>query len=150
MDTSIKKRLCRMYVCTMYHLLPTWLTHVRTFVDYKLLSSILPVGKRVFWNMWMGHIWIFQNQLKLTTTLRPLQCWDQQVKSNEMDILTITVFTKIFVFYLWMFLTTPPRPSEISMKNWKAMVKPVLTFHFWYKAMLKVWRKLWEPFRIYP
>jgi hypothetical protein len=32
---------------------------------------------------------------------------------------------------------TPPRSSEISMKN------------LWYKAMLKVWRKLWEPFRIY-
>ena len=44
---------------------------------------------------------------------------------------------------------TPPKPSEISMKNWSAKVKPVLTPHLWYKAMLKVWRKSWEPFRIY-
>ena len=28
-------------------------------------------------------------------------------------------------------------------------MKSVLTPHFWYKAMLKVWRKLWEPSRIY-
>ena len=30
-----------------------------------------------------------------------------------------------------------------------AKVKPVLTSHLWYKAMLKVWRKSWDPFRIY-
>ena len=39
---------------------------------------------------------------------------------------------------------TPPRPSEISEKNWST-----LTSHLWYKAILKVWRKSWEPFRIY-
>ena len=44
---------------------------------------------------------------------------------------------------------TPPRPSKISMKNCMAKVKPVLTPHLWYKAMLKVWRKSCEPFRIY-
>jgi hypothetical protein len=25
---------------------------------------------------------------------------------------------------------TPPRPSEVSMKNWRAKVKPVLTPNF--------------------
>ena len=35
------------------------------------------------------------------------------------------------------------------MKNFMSTVKPVLTPHLWYKAMLKVWTKLWEPFRIY-
>ena len=45
-------------------------------------------------------------------------------------------------------LPTPPRPSEISMKNWRAKVKPVLTSNLRYKAMLKVLRKSWEPFRI--
>ena len=44
---------------------------------------------------------------------------------------------------------TPPRPSEISEKSWSTTVKPFLTSHLWYKAMLKVWRKSWEPFRIY-
>ena len=44
---------------------------------------------------------------------------------------------------------TQPRQSEISMKNWRAKVKPVLIPNLWYKSMLKVWRKLWEPFRIY-
>ena len=44
---------------------------------------------------------------------------------------------------------TPPRPSEISEKNWSTLLKPFLTSHLWYKAMLKVWRKSWEPFRIY-
>ena len=48
----------------------------------------------------------------------------------------------------WMSLT-PPRSSEISMKNWRAKVKPVFTPHLCYKFMLKVWRKLWESFRIY-
>ena len=28
-------------------------------------------------------------------------------------------------------------------------MKSFLTSHLWYKAMLKVWRKSWEPFRIY-
>ena len=46
------------------------------------------------------------------------------------------------------FQGTPPRPSK-TVKNWKAEVKPVLTPNLWYKAMLKVWRKSWEPFRIY-
>ena len=44
---------------------------------------------------------------------------------------------------------TPPRTSEISEKNWSTKAKPFLTSHLWYKAMLKVWRKSWEPFRIY-
>ena len=44
---------------------------------------------------------------------------------------------------------TPPRPSEISEKNWSTYAKPFLTSHSWYRAMLKVWRKSWEPFRIY-
>ena len=34
-------------------------------------------------------------------------------------------------------LITPPRLSEISMKNWRAKMKPVLTPHIC-KAMLKV------------
>ena len=44
--------------------------------------------------------------------------------------------------------STLPRLSEISEKN-------LSNRHFWhpiydtYKAMLKVWRKSWEPFRIY-
>ena len=46
-------------------------------------------------------------------------------------------------------LVTPPRLSEISEKNWSTKAKPFLTSHLWYKAMLKVWRKSWEPFRIY-
>ena len=29
-------------------------------------------------------------------------------------------------------LRTPPRPSEISMNNWRAKVKPVLTSNLWY------------------
>ena len=40
-------------------------------------------------------------------------------------------------------LCTSPRPWEMSMKNCRAKVKPVLTPHLWYKAMLKLWRKLW-------
>jgi hypothetical protein len=28
-----------------------------------------------------------------------------------------------------MVLGTPPRPSEINMKNWRAKMKPVLTPH---------------------
>ena len=44
---------------------------------------------------------------------------------------------------------TLPRPSEISMKNWRAKMKAVLKSHLWYKAMFKVWRKSWEPFRTY-
>ena len=28
-------------------------------------------------------------------------------------------------------------------------MKPFFTSHLWYKAMLKVWKKSWEPFRIY-
>ena len=47
------------------------------------------------------------------------------------------------------YLNTTPRPPDISMKNWRAKVKPVLTSHLWYKAMLKIWEKSWEPFRIY-
>ena len=35
------------------------------------------------------------------------------------------------------------------MKNWRVKARPVLTPHLWYKAMLKVWRKSWESFRIY-
>ena len=33
-------------------------------------------------------------------------------------------------------MITPPRPSEISMKNWRAKVKPVLTPHF--ESMKKI------------
>ena len=40
---------------------------------------------------------------------------------------------------------TPPRPSEISEENWSTF----LTSHLWCKAMLKVWKNSWEPFRIY-
>ena len=44
---------------------------------------------------------------------------------------------------------TPPRPSEISEKNWNTKAKPFLTSHLWYKAMLKVWRKSCESFKFY-
>ena len=44
---------------------------------------------------------------------------------------------------------TIPRPSEISRKKWSTKAKPFLTSHLWYKAMLKVWTKSWELFRIY-
>ena len=47
-------------------------------------------------------------------------------------------------------LYNPNRSSQISMKNWRANARPVLTLHLWYKTILKVWRKSWEPFRIYP
>ena len=47
------------------------------------------------------------------------------------------------------FLVTPHRLSNMSMKKEITNLKPVLTPHLWYKAMLKVWRKSWEPFRIY-
>ena len=47
----------------------------------------------------------------------------------------------------WSSTCTPPRPSEISRKYWRAKVKSVLTTHFWKKAMLKVWTKLWEPLK---
>ena len=33
---------------------------------------------------------------------------------------------------------TPPRPSEISEKNWSTWAKPFLTSHLCYKDMLKV------------
>ena len=39
-----------------------------------------------------------------------------------------------------------PRMSEISEKNWST--KSFLTSHLWYKAMLKVWKKSWKPFRL--
>ena len=35
-------------------------------------------------------------------------------------------------------VSTPPRPSEISMNNLGAMVKPVLTPHLRYESILKV------------
>ena len=44
---------------------------------------------------------------------------------------------------------TPPRPSKISEKTWSTKVKPFLTSHLWYKAMLKIWKKSWKPFTIY-
>ena len=53
-------------------------------------------------------------------------------------------------------LRTPPRPMEISKKNWSTKVQPFLTSHLWYKALLKIWRKsrellilfiLWTWFR---
>ena len=46
-------------------------------------------------------------------------------------------------------VSTPLRTSEINEKNWCTKVKPFLTFHLRYEAMLKVSRKSWEPFRIY-
>ena len=44
---------------------------------------------------------------------------------------------------------TPPRPSEISEKDWSTKSKSFLTSHLWYNPLLKVWKKSWEPFRIY-
>ena len=35
-------------------------------------------------------------------------------------------------------LCTLSRPSKISEKNWSTKMKPFLTIHLWYKAMLKV------------
>ena len=46
------------------------------------------------------------------------------------------------------YYSTSPRPSEISEKNWSTKAKPFLTSHLWYKAMLKVWKKSCELFRI--
>ena len=37
---------------------------------------------------------------------------------------------------------TPPRPSEISEKNWSTKTKSFLTSHLWYKAILKIWNKI--------
>ena len=39
-----------------------------------------------------------------------------------------------------LFKDTPPRLSEISIKNWRAKVKPVLTPNLW--DMLKVWKQI--------
>ena len=44
---------------------------------------------------------------------------------------------------------TLPRPSEISERNWSTYAKSFLESHLWYTAMLKVWKKFWEPFSIY-
>ena len=38
---------------------------------------------------------------------------------------------------------------EISEKSWSTKTKSFLASHLWYKAMLKLWRKSWKPFRIY-
>ena len=47
-------------------------------------------------------------------------------------------------------LSTLPRPSEISMKNWSLQMTPVLTPHLWHKAMhAERIKKIWVPFRIY-
>ena len=43
----------------------------------------------------------------------------------------------------------PPWPSETSEKNWSTKAKPFLTSHLWFIAILKVWTKSWEHFRIY-
>jgi hypothetical protein len=44
---------------------------------------------------------------------------------------------KVILYFKILIVHTPPRLSEISMKNWRATVKPVLTPHLWYKAMVK-------------
>ena len=44
---------------------------------------------------------------------------------------------------------TPPKLSQIIEKNWSTKAKPFLKSHLWYKVMLRVWSKSWEPFRIY-
>ena len=49
----------------------------------------------------------------------------------------------------WCPCSTLPRPSEKSEKNWSTQAKSFLTSHLWHKAILKVWKKSWEPFRIY-
>ena len=39
---------------------------------------------------------------------------------------------------------TLPRHSKIIKKNWSTSAKSFLTFHLWYKAALKVWKKILE------
>ena len=37
---------------------------------------------------------------------------------------------------------TPPTLSKISLKNWRAQLKPFLTCHSWYKVMLKSMKRI--------
>ena len=96
-----------------------------------------------------GHFGVFNSSKK--TKLKTLIFALAKDLWLQMDGIAVNglIILKYWLQAYWLF--TPPRLSEISMTNWRAKVKPVLTPHLWCKAMLKVWIwwKSWEPFRNY-
>ena len=79
----------------------------------------------------------FENKWMRDNIRRYFQFHPILKKQNQINV------PPLFILY------TPTRSSEISEKNWSTKAKPFLTSHLWCKAILKVWRKSWKPFRIY-
>ena len=97
-----------------------------------------------FDHIWLDEFWGLWGRRRLWGQTCKIQVWnfsylfDQTLKSRIVSGSSLEEDKK-----------AAPKPSDINEKDWSTKANPFLTSHLWYKSMLKVWRKSWEPFRIY-
>ena len=103
----------------------------------ELISPIFGPGFNLIcpkadWHMFSTCVWVC---LPLTYLFTFLSAWVEQAYSFRIFSSAESLFHASAQLSS---LTTPPRLSEISKKNWRVKGQPFITSHLWYKIMLKV------------
>ena len=88
---------------------------VKRYVPHKQALLCFHLGQLVKSRITSLRIWLKLNWIRTVCDI---------LQTNRIDYVIGRMFH------------IPPRPSDLSKKNWNTKTKPFLTSHLWYKAML--------------